>query len=151
MINGWFRMKIRKKIDIYLCVICRFNLPFYLWACQHDNRIRPPCANVRQHSMHRLMYLMVLRKMARNNDVHDDVLIDIVVYEQPLCDATSNRQTLKHLRIRRKKRRTEKKRWTSNKSNKFLLQISRRAVLVYFFLFRWWVDNSDLRITEQWF
>lgn len=50
-----------------------------------------------------------------------------------------------------KREEQKEKRWTSNKSNKFLLQISRRAVLVYFFFFRWWVDNSDLRITEQWF
>lgn len=79
-------------------VVCRFNLPFYLLTCQHDNRICPPCTDVRQHSMHRLMYLMGPRKMAQNNDVHDDVLIDIVVYELLLCDATSNQQTLKHLR-----------------------------------------------------
>lgn len=72
-------------------------LRFYLLAFQHDNRTHPPCSDARQHWEHQLTYLMGLRKTARNNDVRDDVLIDIVVYEQPLCDATSNRQTLKHL------------------------------------------------------
>lgn len=74
-----------------------WNLPFYLSAFQRDNQTRLPCTNVRQHSMRQLMYLMGLQKTDPNNDVHDDVLIDIVVYEQLFCGVTSNRQVLKHL------------------------------------------------------
>lgn len=124
----------------FLCVVCRFNLPFYLSTCQHDNQIRPPCTNVRQHSMHQLMYLMDLRKMAPNNDVHDDVLIDIVVYEQLLSDATSNQRMLKRLRRERERRKTNivekrtkrKKRDDENKSHKFLLRIIRKVVDSFF-------------------
>lgn len=88
-------------------------LPFYLSAFRHDSRTHPPCTNVRQYSVRQLMYLMGPQKMAPNNDVHDDVLIDIVVYEleQLLCGVTSNRQMLKHLQ----------KISTPNKSNNILL------------------------------
>lgn len=52
---------------------------------------------------------MGLRRTAPNNDARDDVLIDIVVYERPLFDATSNRQTLKHLQRRMKSWKREEK------------------------------------------
>lgn len=74
-----------------------YYLPFCLLACQHDNQTHPPCANVHQRSMHRLMYSTGLRKTVQNNDVHDDALIDIVGCVRPLYDAASNRIALKYL------------------------------------------------------
>lgn len=112
------------------------DLPFYLWACQHDNQTHPLCAGVHRHSVHRPLYSMGPQKMVQNNDVHDDALIDIVVCERPLYDAASNRVALKYLQARGRDEKWKVKHLLVNKNTKWFFlwekKISQKVIFKLF-------------------